>query len=362
MYRVSFVQKEEYKEILYQLLEEFIDVYFTPEYFTLTEKGSKEGEAKFLKFETSEGICIYPFLERVIPFHLTEGLILKDITTPYGYGGPLCFPPSGEIIAEFNIALNSFFKEMGYVSEFIRFHPILKNYKYRICPKRYIHKTFGVDLRSDSIENFSFFTDSFLRGLRKARKNNLQFSISEVNKHNLSIFEDLYFQTMDRKRASEYYFFGKEYWKNLLKFKDSTLIADVRLKEQVISSVILLHWKSIYLHYHLGGSLYEYLSLRPNNFLFWNIEKWAKDNGFVLLHLGGGIQEGDNLERFKKSISNVCFDFYVSTNIINSEAYKKLSETAIKIDKDNFSEDFFPAYRSIRSGTIRGDADENYFI
>jgi len=260
--------------LLSKLPERHSDVYFAPDYLNLYQFGTKEGKVRLLKFENDDGICLYPYIERDIPLELTEGTILKDIITPYGYGGPISTTYSPKFLKSFNKALNSFFMDMSYISEFVRFHPVIENYRSRECNCIFLHKTFGVDFSKHSFDNLEFWKDSFKRGVKRAQKFNLNFEIQVLNKENLSNFVEIYKSTMERNEALNYYFFESEYWNLLLELskKNECILANVLYKGKTISSAIFLIWRNTYIHYHLGGSIFEYLNMRPNNFLFWNIE------------------------------------------------------------------------------------------
>jgi lipid II:glycine glycyltransferase (peptidoglycan interpeptide bridge formation enzyme) len=239
--------------------------------------------------------------------------------------------------------------DMGYISEFIRFHPILENYKLRECNRMLLHKTFGVNFLEETSGNLEFWKDSFKRGVKRAQKFGLSFEIQALNKENLSNFIEIYKSTMQRNKAFNYYFFESEYWNLLLELskKSECILANVLYKGKTISSAIFLIWRNTYIHYHLGGSIFEYLNMRPNNFLFWNIEKWAAENGFVIMHIGGGVDKDDGLEKFKEGISNTSFDFYIGRNILDERMYSVLNTMAIRINDKKFNRNFFPSYRSI---------------
>jgi len=348
MYAISLIEEDKWNELLNILPKEKSDIYFSPDY-VFSQSTLEDGISKCIKFENSEGIAIYPYLERIIPSILTDGKEMKDITTPYGYGGPVSTTYSPGFVQSFNKALDEYFLDMGYISEFIRFHPVLENHRLRNCDSVYIHKTFGVDfLKKDAI-NLNFWKDSLKRGIRKAETFGLQFEMNILNEGDLKDFIKTYLLTMERKKALRFYFFNDKYWDLLLELskRNNVFIANVLYKEEKIASAIFLLWKGLYVHYHLGGSKAEYLHMRPVNYLFWNAEKWAANNSFSLLHIGGGVESGDGLERFKSSISNRSFDFYIGSKILNIEIYSKLNTKASELSKEKFNIEFLPAYRSI---------------
>ena len=336
-----------------KLLEKFnvndADVYFLPEYLSLYQLGTKEGKAKCLAITDRDKILFYPYIERRIPDCLTAGHKFMDITSAYGYGGPISTSRSPDFISQANTVASDFFREIGYISEFVRFHPVLNNYKLRECTRVFVHNTFGVRFADNSVKDFRFWKDSFRRGVKKAIKLGLQFHIEPLSKENLLKFVEIYESTMKRKRADAYYFFSEDYWNLLLNVgsESKVLLTYVKFHDKMISAAIFLTWKNTYMHYHLGGSVDEYLYTRANNFLFWNVEKWALENKFKIMHIGGGVKTGDGLERFKNGISNSSFDFYIGKNVLNSEIFALLNRKAMKIGKEIYDESFFPPYRSV---------------
>jgi len=345
---ISLIEKDEWTNLLDRFSKEKSDIYFLSDY-TFLHSTLENGISKCIKFENSEGIAIYPYLERNIPLILTDGKEMKDIITPYGYGGPISTTYSPSFVERFNNAIDQYFLDMGYISEFIRFHPVLENHRLRNCDVVFIHKTFGVDFSKRDVSSLDFWKDSLKRGVKKAEKFGLQFEMNVLNGENLKDFIEIYILTMERKKALNFYFFNDRYWNLLLELskRNNVFITNILYKKEKIASAIFLSWKGFYIHYHLGGSKAEYLHMRPVNYLFWNIEKWTANNNFSLLHLGGGVESGDGLERFKFSISNKHFDFYIGRKILNMNFYLKLNIKATKLSKEKFNVNFFPAYRSI---------------
>jgi len=112
------------------------NILYFPEYLLLWELNG-DGIAKNFFYKCDYGIVLYPFLIRKInelkffqQMKITE--IFYDITSPYGYGGPLV-RSYGK--SDKNLLVNGFIKEFSLfceknniVSEFIRFHPLMENH------------------------------------------------------------------------------------------------------------------------------------------------------------------------------------------------------------------------------------------
>ncbi|MCW1309837.1 MAG: GNAT family N-acetyltransferase [Nitrososphaeria archaeon] len=349
MANIELIDFDNWENLINELPHELLDIYFTPAYSILYEQGTREGLVRCIKFERNGDLALYPFIERLIPLELTEGKILKDIATPYGYGGPISITKSTEFLKNFNDALDEFFYYSGYISEFIRFHPLLNNYRFRNCDVIFVHNTFGIDFSAEPFDIKDFWKESLFRGLRKSQKNGLLVNIEKLDFQNIQTFKQLYFLTMERKKANKYYFFSDDYWNLLLNLskKHEVIYIGVSYLGDTIAAAIFLTWQDFYVHYHLGASNSKFLNLYPNNLLFASIQSWAREKKYKFMHLGGGINKGDSLERFKRSISNTSFEFYVGRKIFRNEIYHELCDKAKKISPLKFSEDFFPSYRSI---------------
>lgn len=321
------------------------DVYYTYEYCHWTAK-LENGQAKLIFFENEWGSVIYPIIIRPITSHL--GGQFYDITSPYGYGGPLV-SKNELVLKEFASVFQTYCLENHIVSEVIRLHPLLKNADYLgdYCKLKYVRKTTAIDLMPDLQDIRSTYSSMNKRNIKKAFKHNLQCRVVEKNIENIEIFLDLYKTTMDRKNADDYYYFNYAIFKDQLidtAFSKSYLLF-VFYGEKVISAVLLLTSKDL-AHYHLGASDKEYLDLRPNNLIFDFMVQYAKEKGCKLLHLGGGYQENDSLFEFKSSFTNGNhFNFMLGMNIYNMDIYEELVKQANS--QSVIKEGFFPLYRSI---------------
>ena len=112
------------------------NILYFPEYLTLWELNG-DGIAKNFFYKCEYGIVLYPFLIRRIndlkffqQKKITE--VFYDITSPYGYGGPLVKYNDRSnkklLVDGFIKEFSLFCKKNNIVSEFIRFHPLMENH------------------------------------------------------------------------------------------------------------------------------------------------------------------------------------------------------------------------------------------
>lgn len=327
-----------------------IDIYYSPGYCEIYQENN-EGTAKLFIYEDENGYVYYPFLLREIN-QLEVGSFLDskyyDIITPYGYGGPVySLKDMGnleKLKTCFFGAFENFCIQNNIVSEFVRFHPIIKNHLF--CAEGLnpiaIRNTVYMDIADyDTIWNN--ITSKNRNMIRKAEKNGIV--IEQDN--NLNKFEELYYQTMDKNQAVDYYYFSHEYFANTMKYLNENIkIFNAVLNGEIIASTMIMH-RNKYLHYHLSGSRKDYIKLAPNNLLLYKVALWGMENGCKYFHLGGGYRgNDDSLFSFKKSFSkNGILDFYIGKKIHNKKVYELLTKELQRLKGIDIDDGFFPLYR-----------------
>jgi predicted N-acyltransferase len=273
-----------------------------------------------------------------------------DIVTPYGYGGFILEGKldESEIIAfykEYETVLN---KEK-IVSEFIRYHPVLKNAEIlrNIAPIDDLGFTISMDLKSNDViwENL---TSKNRNMVRKAQKSGIE--IHHGNSIELqNDFIEMYYETMNYGNVSPYYLFSKKYFDSLRNgLLENHKIFYATLGNKKIAMAIILYANQK-MNYHLSGSLNNFRGLAPNNLLLYEVASWGCKNGFKSFHLGGGVgATEDSLFSFKKGFNRYSKNiFAIGKNICNKEIYDILVRSRADICQtfDTVST-FFPLYRA----------------
>jgi len=153
---------------------------------------------------------------------------------------------------------------------------------------------------------------------------------------------------MDRNNAKESYYFNKDFFDIINTMKDNIVYFNVIHEEKVISTELVIYSPNNCYSY-LGGTLSEYFDLRPNDFLKYEIIKWAYENKIKNFILGGGYgNDDDGIYRYKKSFApNGVYEFYIGKKIFNQEDYNKLLDIRKKEIETTELENqkFFPLYR-----------------
>lgn len=329
-------------------LSENIDLYFDKNYGKLYEKADC-GTQEIFVYEDENGKITNQFLKREIKDKI-EGKVYFDLITPYGYGGPIIenlLKDKDKLLQNYEKDFSNYCLQNNIVSEFVRFHPIIKNYEdfEKMYNAKYMRKTLATNLEKYEDPVLSEFSKSCRKEIRRVLASGVGYRVTE-KPESLEEFKRIYYLNMERKNASEYYFFDDEYFNNIIKFyKDNLLFVEAIYENKTIAAGLYFVYNGI-IHVHLSGTDTEFLNLSPAYILKYGTALWGKEHGYKLIHYGGGLSnsEEDSLYCFKRKFAkNTDFDFYIGKKIWNQEIYDKLCELK-QIDK---SEEFFPAYRKV---------------
>ena len=195
---------------------------------------------------------------------------------------------------------------------------------------------------------WSNMTSQSRNKIRKAKKSGLKIYCSR-NPEIIETFMEIYEETMKKDNANEYYYFPKEFYESILEdLKYNALWFYAKLNEEIVAISIFL-FKNKKMHYHLSASKQNYQHLAPTNLLLYEAAIWGSENGYEILHLGGGLgAKEDSLYKFKKAFNrNEDCEFWIGKRVFNENMYRKLVEIR-KESEDNFDirNTFFPLYRS----------------
>lgn len=324
-----------------------LDIYFDPKYGDLYEE-VENGVAFTYQYENEHGKIQHMFIKREIPISLDQ-VIYYDLVTPYGYGGPIILEVDeenkGSLVLEYEKAFKKYCLDNNIVSEFIRFHPIIGNANEfnQIYSVNYLRNTVGTSLSGSDSPFLTEFSKSTRKTIRRSIKEGLSYRVTE-GPGKLEKFMEIYYSTMDRNNAGNFYYFDEKYFEKCLeKFGEKIILTEVLYEDKIIASSINFKSGQV-LHVHLSGTLSEYLHLSPAYIIKYGTLEWAIENGVELIHYGGGTSNSkeDSLYQFKKRFTkDTEFEFHIGKKIWNESVYMKLCKA------QNVEEHiaFFPAYR-----------------
>lgn len=263
-----------------------------------------------------------------------------DCATPYGYGGWLI---EGNHMEDLFCSYHSWLEKNGIISEFVRFHPLVRNHE--ACRVFYeivrLGEVVHMDLSSPEVIKNNLTRENRNR-IRKAVKNNIV--VHHGNYPDIyEKFRIIYNGTMKRDNAAPYYYFGQEFYKSVMdELAENSQVFWAEKDGRVIAAFIITYANGR-MNYFLSGSLAEFNSQAPGNLIMYTAALWGCENGCQTFLLGGGVgSNDDNLLRFKKTFyEGELNHYYVGKKIVDREKYSYL----LSLRKTSESS-FFPQYRA----------------
>ncbi len=316
------------------------DIYYQKEYAALYAK-----EAELFEFEYIENDLVFKNLAikkpitRISRKPITEGYY--DLETPYGYGGYYANTTEEGFVARALAAYKKKCLDENIIAEFVRFHPFNEfpaafGAKLNFCALD--RQVMILDLSLSDEERWKNYGGTTRNILRKGQS---QLAISQTK--DIQSFMTIYNETMDRNKAADFYYFEKEYYKNLLAIPGVVLLKiDSRPSKGdsqyltidrdetfdrlgcggLVAMGFMMFGKDI-AHYHLSANKAENMKLNANYIMLDSAFEMAKKRGCKYFLLGGGRTNSpdDPLLKFKQKFTSLTKDFYIAGNVINEQKY-----------------------------------------
>ncbi len=248
-------------------------------------------------------VLLYPFVLRrvrdMVDIAAAGGLY--DSISLYGRGG-VVGSASNAVLATFHRELAEYMRHSQVFCSFDRLHPLICNE--RLSPSASVTRNVGgfvvVDLHPTQAQIEASFKPSVRKDIRKALRNGVE-CFSESNCDHLGEFLDIYYQTMERNSASEFYFFPETFFANLSRYLPGNFsFFYAKCDNRIVSCELVLHCAD-YSHSFLGGTRRDALPLAANAILKFEIFKKMKALECRFFLLGGGQAPDDGIFQFKKS-------------------------------------------------------------
>jgi hypothetical protein len=320
----STAQSAQWNNVLASFPEEFQDIHFTAAYHQLYEKNG-DGEARLFVYTEGGERYAYSFLLRPIdPQWVGNGYY--DIETPYGYGGPISSSEDRSFLVNANRAFATYCNDNHIVSEFVRFHPLLRNYRF-IPPggnMKVIHLRdyLTVNLKKSPQESEDDYLPKNRTVLRKAAKEGIHI-VMDATCSQFDVFMDIYLAKMRELGAARTYFFSAPYFRALRQLvqQSGVLLLAVGPKGIVGGAVFLISGK--WAHYFLAAVTAEGRSSGAGNLLLHEGINHARSKGASVMHIGGGVtsDEKDSLLQFKRCFTQDTVPFHIGKRIHHEELY-----------------------------------------
>ncbi|GHT07299.1 hypothetical protein FACS189426_00260 [Bacteroidia bacterium] len=314
------------------------DFYHLAEYHQLDDSGTP----LLLYYSKNTDAFVLPVILRSI-----EGTPFCDITSVYGYAGPLTNQdnPDRESVAAFQKELLHFFDANQVVSVFARLHSLIINQTFLLNGLGELldeNLTVGIDLTLPEEKQMKQYSRSLRYRINHLKKIGVSV-IQASNKEEIDTFIALYEESMKRVNASKTYFFSREYFYRFLEKIDSVILLAVYEHEIIAGALCTFCGNNM--QYHLGGTRNDFLFMSPLKLVLDRARCEGIARGMKMLHLGGGKGGlNDSLFVFKSRFSNRRFVFKTWRYIHNKAVYDMLIYDKYKENKPEIT--FFPLYRA----------------
>lgn len=321
------------------------DVFYLSGYAkAFMQESAKNGEPRLVFYENGVDRAINVIFRRDIAEDgKLKGKIEKghyyDIITPYGYGG---FWGNVSDWKQLNEEYVDYCISNHYVCEFVRFElftDYYNNYSGEIDTRTHnVVRSLELPLETMWMD----FKQKVRKNVKKANSYGLRIIAENTTEH-LDDFLQIYYSTMTRSDAEEEFFFSKRFFETIAEMKENIMYFYVVYEDKIVSSELVI-FGAENCYSFLGGTDRDYFELRPNDFLKYEIIKWAQEKGLRNFVLGGGYGADDGIFQYKLCLApHGLYSFYIGRKVFDPCSYDML--VSIR-EGDLLNEKFFPLYRS----------------
>lgn len=329
------------------------DWYHRPEYLRLEARRLKAAAEAFTVTD-GDRLFFVPYLIRSCdPLFADATTGALDVVSPYGYPSMLLNDAGRDqnFAREAIAALCSELAQRSICSAFFRMHPLLCDGFQNLFPEETFSEhgeTVAVDLTLDEDAIWKNVRPGHRATIRKCER--AGYTTRFVRLANvLDEFLAIYEQTMDRVKASEMYYFDREYFADLATFNN--IHCCIAEKDSTIGAACIVSETDGIVQFHLGGTRTDCLAHAPFHLTLYRTSLWGKQRGNRWVHFGGGIgSSNDSLLHFKRGFSPLAFQFFSARFILNPATYRQLIDLharRVNVRPELLLEStYFPAYRA----------------
>ena len=273
----------------------------------------------------------------------------SDLTSPYGYPGPVLDSPSDVEFATRALQYTvPFLRDRGVIALFGRLHPLLDAPLEALAAVGKVVEhgsTVSIDLTLEPDRVWKDMRNSHRYEIRRAERDGFVATLDRSWRR----FEDfvrLYTATMQRRGASDYYFFSDSYFARLRQALGEKLSLWVVERDGLLACASLFTEVNGIVQYHLSASDPAFAKNEPSKLLINAVRLWAHGRGDTDLHLGGGVGAArDSLFFFKSGFSARHHLFRSWRVVIDERLYTELTRRRSPDADVSNHVGFFPAYR-----------------
>lgn len=330
------------------------DPHFSPWY--LEAERLLGGTPLLATYQYEHYFIIKPFVLRdVVIGGQTFG---RDITNPYGYGGPVS--NHGSRLHEwFDQEFTEWCQRMNVICE----HCAL-NSMHVVHQRSLLRTTKGINLRERKevvwmdLKNKGWanteaavkgvgYRDTRIAGVKAAQRSGITVRRGE-SPQDIDVFINFYGAAMERKNAPSRWRFPKEY---LWALGEACGVFLAEVPESGVASAALVMTGGDCAYYHMAASAPDYPKSGANDLLVHEIALWARTYGVKRFHLGGGVTSdpNDSVMFFKSGFSPLRAPAMSYFRVFNESLYRLAcvakAEEEINQTGAEFASSFEPMYR-----------------
>ena len=287
-----------------------------PYYVTADAKRDGTLNPVFFVYEEKEDMFYYGFHKAYV-----QETDCYDIQSPYGYNGPISSSADKGFLDRAWRSYLSWCDENMILAEFIRFNPLVENWRY--YPGEVIDNRETVWINLGNRELMPTYSTRVRTAIRKAIKNGLHVEWWESHQF-LKVFPELYNTTMKELNADQFYYFTDKYYQEVTTWNQAHL-AVCKFQGKIVAAAIFLAGPYI-MEYHLSASDSLGKKLGATNLLLHEAALFGQLLGCGALHLGGGTDSSpdNSLLFFKSGFSKLHASFKIGKLIHRKEDYEAL--------------------------------------
>ena len=225
-----------------------------------------------------------------------------DLVGPYGYGGAFAWSCSQEDAVVFWNEFEAWAKTQRLVSSFVRLS-LFPEQQIPFCGQITEDRPNIVRSLDPTPEAlWQDFEHKVRKNVNCAKRCGLSVEM-DFDGRRLDEFLKIYYSTMERREASDSYYFPTEFFNAVVRQLAGQYAFFFVLDEGKVVSAELVLVSVAHVYSFLGGTLAEAFAKRPNDLLKHEIILWGRQAGKRAFVLGGGYSGDDGIYRYKRSFA-----------------------------------------------------------
>jgi len=253
-----------------------------------------------------------------------------DIYSPYGFGGILFWGAQPDWIAK---AFEAWLVQHNIVAAYLMAHPVIGIRYNELVSQR---TSFVMDLTRSEVELWQGLGSGHKYELKKMIKDS-SISLTDDKHELMEVLPLLYNNTLNRVGATHTYYLNEATLIDLA-FDENTMVLGAKING-TIHAIVMINYVESVAEYFINAT--DEAGRNLTKLLLWDGIKRLKAKQVKMFNLGGGAQEGDQLEAFKRRMGGKQVSIPVYKKIVDSFQYNKLCE---QFGKDSNDVSYFPSY------------------